>query len=58
MKKYLILSVLVFITTNSFAQQDTDAMTKLKNVKELFDLGLISQQEYDSVSKNLTQIIL
>ena len=58
MKKYLILSVLVFMTANSFAQEDTDAMTKLKNVKELFDLGLISQQEYDSVSQNLTQIIL
>ncbi len=58
MKKYLILSVLVFMTSNSFAQEDTDAMSKLKNVKELFDLGLISQQEYDSVSQNLTQIIL
>ena len=58
MKKYLLLIILILFSSSSFSQDDADAMTKLKNVKELFEMGLVSQKEYDSIAKNLTQIIL
>ena len=48
----------MLFSSSSFSQDDADAMTKLKNVKELFEMGLVSQKEYDSIAKNLTQIIL
>jgi len=58
MKKYLLLIILILFSSSSFSQDDSDAMTKLKNVKEVFEMGLVSQKEYDSIAKNLTQIIL
>jgi hypothetical protein len=56
MKK--ILLILITIPLIGFSQSSEDAMTKLKNVKELLDLGLLSQAEYDSVSIELKEFIL
>lgn len=40
------------------AQTKPDAMTKLKNSKELLGLGLITQKEFDSIANDLKRIIL
>lgn len=58
MKKYFLTAFLVCLSSITISQEDTNAITKLRNVKELFEMGLISQSDFDSISKNLTQIIL
>tara|TARA_B110000967_G_C18763320_1_gene499058 strand:- start:284 stop:1102 length:819 start_codon:yes stop_codon:yes gene_type:complete len=41
-----------------FGQTSEDAMQKLRNVKELLELNLITQIEYDSISVELKNIII
>jgi hypothetical protein len=57
MKRFLLV-VAILISFNGLSQDNTDAMTKLKNTKELYEMGLVSKAEYDSISKDLTKIIL
>ena len=57
MKRFLLIAT-ILISFNGLSQDNTDAMTKLKNTKELYEMGLISKTEYDSISKDLTKIIL
>ena len=54
-KLLLILLCLPFI---GFGQTSEDAMQKLRNVKELLELNLITQIEYDSISVELKNIII
>ena len=61
-QKYLTINV------NSFSSGEVvnpnrlmtrkEAIDKLKESKDLLDLGIISQQEYDVIKKNLTPIIM
>ena len=61
-QKYLTINV------NSFSSGEVvnpnrlmtrkEAIDKLKESKELLDLGIISQQDYDIIKKNLTPIIM
>ena len=56
MKKLILL--LLFIPIISFGQTNSEAMKKLQNSKELLDLGLITQKEFDSIAVVLKDIIL
>ena len=46
MKKYLLLIILILFSSSSFSQDDADAMTKLKNVKELFEMGFLKSKKF------------
>ena len=56
MKKLLL--VLLCLPMIGFGQTSEDAMQKLRNVKELLELNLITQIEYDSISVVLKNIII
>jgi len=56
MKKLLI--ILLCLPIIGFGQTSEDAMQKLRNVKELLELNLITQIEYDSISVELKNIII
>lgn len=58
MRSLFLLSLLLIIPVFSFSQNQVEAMTKLKNIKELLELDLISQKEFDSISIELKSIIL
>ena len=57
MKKIYILLILL-IPFIGFSQSSAEAMKKLKNMKELLDMDLITKSEFDSISKGLKKIIL
>jgi len=57
MKKIYILLILL-IPFIGFSQSSAEAMEKLKNMKELLDMDLITKNEFDSISKGLKKIIL
>jgi hypothetical protein len=54
MKSILVLAFL-FISTISFAQQDSTQI-KLENYKKWFESGLITQDEYSDLKKNLLKV--
>ena len=56
MKKFLL--ILILIPFLSFSQTNSEAMNKLQNSKELLEMGLISQKEFDSIANDLKAIIL
>ena len=56
MKKLLL--ILIALPMIGFGQTSEDAMQKLRNVKELLELNLITQIEYDSISVELKNIII
>jgi hypothetical protein len=56
MKKIFLLLLVISTMTN--AQTQSEAMVKLKNIKELLEMDLISQKEFDSISQELKNIIL
>jgi hypothetical protein len=56
MKKLLL--ILLCLPMIGFGQNSEDAMQKLRNVKELLELNLITQIEYDSISVVLKNIII
>lgn len=56
MKKLLLLLLLIPLV--SFGQTNSEAMKKLKNSKELLEMGLITQKEFDSIAVSLKDIIL
>ena len=56
MKKLLL--VLLCLPMIGFGQTSEDAMQKLRNIKELLELNLITQIEYDSISVELKNIII
>ena len=56
MKKLLL--ILLALPMIGFGQTSEDAMQKLRNVKELLELNLITQIEYDSISVELKNIII
>ncbi len=58
LKRNLFLVLVLFTTDISFGQSNDELMTKLKNVKELLDMDLISQREFDSISENLVGLII
>jgi hypothetical protein len=45
-------------STMSYSQDSDAVMLKLKNVKELFEMDLITKHEYDSISNKLKDLIL
>tara|TARA_X000000950_G_C13669290_1_gene559253 strand:+ start:61 stop:777 length:717 start_codon:yes stop_codon:yes gene_type:complete len=55
--KNLIL-ILILIPFLSLSQTNSEAMKKLQNSKELLEMGLISQKEFDSIANDLKAIIL
>ena len=54
MKSILVLAFL-FISTISFAQQDSTQI-KLENYKKWFESGLVTQDEYSELKKNLLKV--
>ena len=56
MKKLILL--LILIPFVSFGQTNSEAMKKLQNSKELLEMGLITQKEFDSIAVALKDIIL
>jgi hypothetical protein len=57
MKAFYSLLILL-IPFVGISQSSSEAMEKLKNMKELLDMDLLSQSEFDSISKGLKEIIL
>ncbi len=57
-KKILLLILLVPSFGISFSQSNDAIVSKLKNVKELLEMDLITQDEFDSISKNLVELIM
>lgn len=53
MRNLFLLTLLLLISVLSFSQNQVEAMTKLKNIKELLELDLITQKEFDSISIEL-----
>ena len=58
MIKKIISILFFFIVTPCLSQQTDDLMSKLKNVKELFEMDLISEKDYDSISSYLVSLIV
>ncbi|MBT4416133.1 MAG: hypothetical protein HOC84_07285, partial [Flavobacteriaceae bacterium] len=56
MEKLILL--LILIPFVSFGQTNSEAMKKLQNSKELLEMGLITQKEFDSIAVALKDIIL
>jgi hypothetical protein len=56
--KTLYTLLILLIPFLSVAQSSSEAMEKLKNMKELLEMDLISKSEFDSISKGLKEIIL
>ena len=48
-----ILIVLLFSFYFSFSQDDNPIVDKIKNIKELYEMDLITKKEYDSITKIL-----
>ena len=48
-----ILIILLFSFYLSFSQTDNPIVDKIKNIKELYDMDIISKKEYDSITKIL-----
>ena len=55
MKKLFIIFLLPI---SMLSQNSEEAVKKLKSVKELFDLELISKKEYDSIANSLKDVII
>ena len=51
--KRLLLIILVLSITFSFSQDNGEIVNKIKDLKELLDMNVISQKEYDSITKIL-----
>ena len=49
MKKLILL--LILIPFVSFGQTNSEAMKKLQNSKELLEMGLITQKEFDQIEE-------
>ena len=56
--KAIYTLLILFIPFFSIAQSPSEAMEKLKNMKDLYDMNLISKSEFDSISVGLKEIIL
>ena len=52
MRRSLII-IFLLIVTLSFSQDDNQIINKIKDLKELLDMNVISQKEYDSLTKIL-----
>ena len=52
MKRFLLILLLLSITF-SFSQDNGEIVNKIKDLKELLDMNVISQKEYDSITKIL-----
>ena len=48
-----ILIILLFSFYLSFSQTDNPIVDKIRNIKELYDMDVISKKEYDSITKIL-----
>mgnify|MGYP001277294784 FL=1 len=56
--KALYTLLILLIPFVGFGQSTSEAMEKLKNMKELLEMDLISKSEFDSISSGLKEIIL
>ena len=56
--KKIISILFFFIITPCLSQHTDELMSKLKNVKELFEMDLISEKDYDSISTYLVDLIM
>lgn len=57
-RKITLITILFMFLTTSYSQDSDDVILKLKTVKELFEMDLITKYEYDSISNKLKEIIL
>jgi len=53
-----ILIIFLFSFHLSFSQTDSPLVDKIKNIKELYDMNLISKKEYDSITNILVKDIV
>ena len=58
MNKIAFLIIILLFANVSFSQTNEVLISKLKNIKELLEMDLISQNEFDSISKNLVEQIM
>lgn len=58
MKKLLIITLLISSVNSLVGQSNNNALKKLQSTKELYELGLINKKEFDSIAKELKDIIL
>jgi hypothetical protein len=58
MKKITLITFLIISLTTCYSQDSGNVMAKLKSVKELFDMDLITKEQYDSISNKLKDLIL
>lgn len=57
MKKIIIILLVSILSTNLNAQEDP-LVEKIKNIKELYELNVISKKEYDSITNILVKDLL
>lgn len=58
MKKLLILILLISSINSLLGQSTNNALKKLQSTKELYELGLINKQEFDSIANEIKDFIL
>jgi len=51
--KYLLITIFSISTFFSYSQSDSEILDKMKNLKELYEMEVISKREYDSITKIL-----
>jgi hypothetical protein len=56
--KNILFTISFLIAFSAFGQINSEAMIKLQNSKELLEMGLITQKEFDSIAVVLKDIIL
>lgn len=54
----IIILIFLLVSSNMFCQMNDEAVKKLKGAKELLELELITQKEFDSIANELKKLIL
>lgn len=54
----ILLILFLFVTSNIFSQMNEEAIKKLNGAKQLLELELITQKEFDSIANELKNLIL
>ena len=56
--KKILLFLLVFILSGNLNAQEDPLVEKIKNIKELYEMNVISKKEYDSITNILVKDLL
>ena len=56
--KKILLFLLVFILSANLNAQEDPLVEKIKNIKELYEMNVISKKEYDSITNILVKDLL